>query len=114
MRHREGDDVMTAVILNANDAAELAEMLQFLAEWLNRDPSRLSTSLEDSSATRRTTPASCARTWTGSSSCSPAATGNPSSAQRAVTATQPRLAPPAEDTPGLHGLNVVRPRGHRV
>ena len=32
---------MAAVTLNANDAAELAEMLQFLADWLNRDPSRL-------------------------------------------------------------------------
>jgi len=38
---------MTAVTLNANDAAELAEMLQFLADWLNRDPGRLGASLED-------------------------------------------------------------------
>ena len=38
---------MAAVTLNANDAAELAEMLQFLADWLNRDPSRLGASLED-------------------------------------------------------------------
>jgi len=33
--------------LDANDAAELAEMLQFLSGWLARDPARLSASLED-------------------------------------------------------------------
>jgi hypothetical protein len=33
--------------LNANDAAELAEMLQFLSQWLARDPGRLDPSLED-------------------------------------------------------------------
>ena len=38
---------MTGVTLNATDAAELAEMLQFLADWLQRDPGRLSASLED-------------------------------------------------------------------
>ena len=38
---------MAAVTLNANDAAELAKMLQSLADWLNRDPSRLGASLED-------------------------------------------------------------------
>jgi hypothetical protein len=38
---------MTGVTLNANDAAELAEMLQFLADWLQRDPGRLGASLED-------------------------------------------------------------------
>ena len=38
---------MTGVTLNTNDAAELAEMLQFLADWLNRDPGRLRASLED-------------------------------------------------------------------
>jgi hypothetical protein len=38
---------MTGVTLNATDAAELAEMLQFLADWLNRDPGRLRASLED-------------------------------------------------------------------
>jgi hypothetical protein len=38
---------MTGVTLNANDAAELAEMLQFLADWLKRDPGRLAASLED-------------------------------------------------------------------
>lgn len=38
---------MTAVTLNPNDAAELAQLLQFLADWLNRDPDRLRASLED-------------------------------------------------------------------
>ena len=33
--------------LDANDAAELAEMLQFLSQWLARDPGRLAPSLED-------------------------------------------------------------------
>jgi hypothetical protein len=36
---------MPDVKLNAADAAELGEMLQFLSEWLARDPSRLSASL---------------------------------------------------------------------
>jgi hypothetical protein len=38
---------MTGVTLNASDAAELAEMLHFLADWLQRDPGGLSASLED-------------------------------------------------------------------
>jgi hypothetical protein len=33
--------------LDAVDAAELAELLQFLAGWLARDPGRLGASLED-------------------------------------------------------------------
>jgi hypothetical protein len=33
--------------LDATDAAELAEMLQFLSHWLARDPGRLAASLED-------------------------------------------------------------------
>ena len=32
--------------LDAADAAELAEMLQFLDGWLTRDPARLAASLE--------------------------------------------------------------------
>ncbi len=38
---------MPEVRLNATDAAELAEMLQFLSEWLARDPACLATSLEE-------------------------------------------------------------------
>jgi len=37
---------MPEVKLDATDAAELAEMLQFLSQWLARDPARLGTSLE--------------------------------------------------------------------
>jgi hypothetical protein len=33
--------------LDTGDAAELAEMLQFLSQWLARDPGRLSASLEE-------------------------------------------------------------------
>ena len=33
--------------LDTNDAAELAELLQFLSQWLARDPGRLGPSLED-------------------------------------------------------------------
>jgi hypothetical protein len=35
------------VRLDAADAAELAEMLQFLTGWLARDPARVATSLEE-------------------------------------------------------------------
>jgi hypothetical protein len=38
---------MPDVKLDASDAAELAEMLQFLTGWLARDPARLGTSLEE-------------------------------------------------------------------
>ncbi|HWG65125.1 MAG TPA: hypothetical protein VG253_25860 [Streptosporangiaceae bacterium] len=38
---------MPGVTLDAADAAELADMLQFLSDWLARDPGRLSASLED-------------------------------------------------------------------
>jgi len=37
---------MPEVKLDAVDAAELAEMLQFLSQWLTRDPGRLGESLE--------------------------------------------------------------------
>ena len=38
---------MPQVKLDAADAAELAEMLQFLSQWLGRDPGRLGPSLEE-------------------------------------------------------------------
>ena len=38
---------MPEVKLDAVDAAELAEMLQFLSEWLARDPARLAVSLAE-------------------------------------------------------------------
>ena len=36
---------MPEVRLDTTDAAELAEMLQFLTSWLDRDPARLAASL---------------------------------------------------------------------
>ena len=38
---------MPEVKLDAADAAELAEMLQFLSQWLPRDPARLAASLTE-------------------------------------------------------------------
>ena len=38
---------MPEVTLDAADAAELAEMLQFLTGWLARDPARLAASLDE-------------------------------------------------------------------
>jgi hypothetical protein len=38
---------MPSVTLDASDAAELAEMLSFLGQWLARDPARLGASLEE-------------------------------------------------------------------
>ena len=38
---------MPEVRLDAADAAELTEMLQFLSQWLARDPARLGASLEE-------------------------------------------------------------------
>jgi hypothetical protein len=38
---------MPEVRLDVTDAAELTEMLQFLSQWLHRDPARLGASLEE-------------------------------------------------------------------
>jgi len=38
---------MPEVKLDVTDGAELAQMLQFLSQWLGRDPARLGASLED-------------------------------------------------------------------
>ncbi len=65
------------VKIDAADAAELAEMLQFLSQWLGHDPARLGASWNSSSATP-TGLRNCAATWTGSSSCSAAVTASPS------------------------------------
>jgi hypothetical protein len=43
----EDGEPMPRGTLDAADAAELAELLQFLAGWLARDPGRLGASLED-------------------------------------------------------------------
>jgi hypothetical protein len=38
---------MPEVKLDAADAAELAELLQFISQWLARDPARLAASLAE-------------------------------------------------------------------
>src|SRR5215472_12342737 len=73
---------MPEVKLDVIDAAELAEMLQFLSQWLGRDPARLGASWRTSSATPPTASPSCAATWSASSSCSEAATVSPCSGSR--------------------------------
>ena len=97
---------MPEVRLNASDAAELAELLQFLSGWLARDPGRLASRLRRQP--RPTAPRSCRRTWTVSSSCSAATTAGNCSAD---TAIMPTVWPPShEDSP----LRSRRPaRGYR-
>lgn len=73
---------MPDVTLDAGDAAELADLLQFLTGWLARGPARLGVSLDDFTGNPPTAPPSCAATWIASSSCSAAATANLSSACR--------------------------------
>jgi hypothetical protein len=73
---------MTGVTLNATDAAELAEMLQFLADWLNHDPGRLRASLEDFVGHPAYNTRQMREDLDRSISCSAAATGNLSSAHR--------------------------------
>ncbi len=73
---------MTGVTLTANDAAEVAEMPQFLADWLGHDASRLGPALEDFVGHPAYNVTSCRLTWSGSPSCSAAATANPSWARR--------------------------------
>jgi hypothetical protein len=85
---------MPEMKLDVVDAAELAELLQFLSQWLARDRGRLGASLEEFVGHPPTTSASCARTWSGSSSCSAAATASPSLSlarlSKAFTMTSPR------------------------
>jgi hypothetical protein len=50
--------LVTGVTLDATGAAELAQMLQFLAGWLQRDPDRLRAWLEDFAAVAPRPPAS--------------------------------------------------------
>ena len=52
---------MPEVRLDAGDAAELAEMLQFLTGWLARDPARLAAALDEFAGHPPMAPASCAR-----------------------------------------------------
>jgi hypothetical protein len=71
---------MPEVKRDATDAAELAEMLQFLSEWLTRDPARLGASLAQFVGHPPTAWPSSVATWSGSFSCLAAATASNSSA----------------------------------
>jgi hypothetical protein len=62
------------VRLDVTDAAELAEMLQFLTGWLARDLAALAHRWKNSSATPPTASSNCTTTWSGSFCCSAAAT----------------------------------------
>jgi hypothetical protein len=94
---------MPDVKLDVADAAELAEMLKFLSEWLSRDPGRLGDSLERfvghpayglnelRGDLERFLPARWQR-------------------RRGPLRPMTRISRPAEPTQRLAGLNVVRPR----
>ena len=97
---------MPGMKLDASDAAELAEMLQFLSQWLARDPGRLGASLEEfvghpayGIQDLRSDLERFVFLLGGSD-------GDPSSAHDCDSR-------PAETTPGLAGLNIVRPRAAR-
>jgi hypothetical protein len=104
---------MTAVTLNPADAAELAQLLQFLADWLNQDLDRLSAWLEDFAGHPAYNTRQLREDLERFTFCSAAATGNPCSAHRSNRLRASAASRPAEDTPGLHGVNVVRPRAAR-
>jgi hypothetical protein len=72
---------MPAIKLDVTDAAELAEMLQFLSGWLGRDPARLGPSLEEFVGHPPTASTSYVTTWSALCSCSTAATASPCSAR---------------------------------
>lgn len=83
---------MPEVKLDATDAAELAEMLQFLTGWLARDPAASPYRSKNSWATRPMGSPSCTRTWNGSSSCSAGSDGEPLFGPGRGTAHAPPLA----------------------
>jgi hypothetical protein len=96
--------------LNANDAAELAEMLQFLSQWLARDPGRLGPSLETFvghpayGLVQLRADLERFVFLPGGSDGEP-----PVRPPAAMNCQAPR---PADDTPALTGRNVVRPPRH--
>ena len=71
---------MPELRLDIVDAAELAELLQFLSRGWPATGAASAPPWRSSSATPPATSASCARTWTGSPSCSAATTARPCSA----------------------------------
>ena len=97
--------------LDVVDAAELAEMLQFLSQWLARDPGRLASPWHSSSAIPPTAWPSCVMTWSGSSSCSAAATASPS-----LTLARLSKAPHHDQPAGSEstGFAAAHPRARRA
>jgi hypothetical protein len=80
------------------DAVDAAELLQFLSQWLARDPARLGDSLAQFVGHPAYGLASSVMTCSGSSSCSAAATARPCSAptrhsEAPVTVTSPLRGP---------------------
>jgi len=88
---------MPSVTLDAGGAAELAEMLSYLSQWLARDPTRLGASLENFTGNPATASSTCATTSTATSSCSAAATASTSSP--ATTTSPQNKKPTATDQP---------------
>jgi hypothetical protein len=68
---------MPQMSLDASDAAELAELLQFLSQWLSRDPARLGASLEEFVGHPAYGTAQLQQDLDGSPSCSGAMTASP-------------------------------------
>jgi hypothetical protein len=83
---------MPSLSPDADDAAELAESLQFISDWLSGDPS-LHASLNRFVVHPPTGSASCASTWTGLPSCWKAAMAShcssPGSSERRRTRPGP-------------------------
>ena len=97
--------------LDVGDAAELAELLQFISEWLARDPGRLGPSLEDFVGHPGLRP--CAAAPGPGALCLPARRQRRRAPVRTPAAINHQAPRPADDTPGLTGVNVVRPRAAR-
>jgi hypothetical protein len=96
---------MPEVRLDAVDAAELAELLQFLSRWLARDRERLGASLGEFVGHPAYNVG--ARTWTGSPSCSAATTASPCSALTG------RMRPRDRDQPAARAQELRRRRLRR-
>jgi len=88
---------MPELRLDVVDAAELAELLQFLAGWLARDPDRLGASLEAFVGHPAYGTAQLRQDLNRLSSCSAAKTASPCSAtarqSEAMTMTSPLRGP---------------------
>src|SRR5262245_55796494 len=101
---------MPQVRLDVTDAGELAEMPRFLSGWLDRDPARLGASLEEFADH----PAYGITQLHQDLERFVFPLGGSDGEPLFGPALRPaRSSRPAKDTPGLPGLNVVRPRAAR-